>query len=71
MDQKKLYIINSCTRLQYHDKMFILNTIKNHIDNNLITESADGCRINLDKLPDDLILRIFNIVENKINEYSI
>ena len=68
MEQKKEFIINSCTRLQYPDKMFVLNIIKNHIDTPCITEGADGCRINLDKLPDELIIRLFNIVENKLNE---
>lgn len=70
MDQKKYYIIKNCTKLSYPDKIYILNIIKINIDNNLISECSDGCRINLDRLPDELINRLYTIVENKFNENS-
>ena len=74
VNNSKLEIIkqNICHRcLQFNKETLIsiLNFLKKeHIDLNLFKQNSDGIRINLDKLSNNMILKLNNYVEYKLNE---
>ena len=65
--EKKLYIISNVSKLNYEDRIHLLGVIKQHVSDDLIKENRDGSRINLDKLHDNLINKLYHIVISKLN----
>ena len=63
---KKIYITNNAEELVYEDRLYLLNILKQHLPEEKITENADGCRINLDSLPDEIINKLHYIMKNKL-----
>lgn len=53
--------------LTYDDRLHVLSILKQHTPLPKIIEHADGCRVNMDTLPADLIDKIYYMVESKLN----
>lgn len=64
---KKQEIQNNACELAYADRLYVLQILKQHIPKHAIIEHADGCRINLDCISDDIINKIHHIVKSKMN----
>jgi hypothetical protein len=65
MDLYKETIVNEIVNLHLEDKREIKNMIKRY-DSAKLQEFGDGIRINLDKLPDDLVMAIYKIMKYKL-----
>jgi hypothetical protein len=63
---KKLNIKNRANELAYEDRLYVLQILKQHLPMSKIIEHADGCRINLDSLTDDIINKIYHIIKMKL-----
>ena len=63
---KKLNIKNRANELTYEDRLYVLQILKQHLQMSKIIEHADGCRINLDSLTDDIINKIYYIIKMKL-----
>lgn len=69
LDDIKINICNRCLQFDKEILISILNFLKReHIDSKLFIQNSDGIRINLDKLNDTIIIKLFNFIEYKINE---
>lgn len=69
LDLIKQDICHRCLQFNKEILISILNFLKKeHIDINLLKQNSDGMRINLDKLDDNLILKLNSYVEYKLNE---
>lgn len=67
LNNKKTFIITEADNLDFDDKLHILDILRQQMPSKSIREHADGCRINLDKLNDDIINKIHYIILTKIN----
>lgn len=63
---KKHNIKNRANELAYEDRLYVLQILKQHLPMSKIIEHADGCRINLDNLTDDIINKIHHIIKIKL-----
>lgn len=63
---KKLNIKNRANELAYEDRLYMLQILKQHLPVTKIIEHADGCRINLDNLTDEIINKIHHIINMKL-----
>lgn len=63
---KKLNIKNRANDLAYEDRLYVLQILKQHLPVSKIIEHADGCRINLDGLTEDIINKIHHIIKMKL-----
>jgi tRNA(Ser,Leu) C12 N-acetylase TAN1 len=63
---KKLNIKNRADELAYEDRLYVLQILKQQLPVSKIIENADGCRINLDSLTDDIINKIYHIIKMKL-----
>ena len=69
LDIIKQNIIHRCVQFNKETLISILNFLKReHIDANLFKQNSDGIRINLDKLDENIIIKLNNYVEYKLNE---
>ena len=64
---EKIYIIKNTNELPKEDRMLVLKFVQTLT--NRLSESADGCRINLDKLPDIHIHKLYLLIKNRV-EYQ-
>jgi hypothetical protein len=63
---KKLNIKNKADDLAYEDRLYVLQILKQQLPISKIIEHADGCRINLDSLTEDIINKIYHIINMKL-----
>lgn len=63
---KKLMIKDKANDLVYDDRLYVLQILKQHLSPEKIIENADGCRVNLDTLPDELISKIHHIINTRL-----
>jgi len=70
LNSKKTFIISEVDNLDFDDKIHILDVLRQQIPPKSIKEHADGCRINLDKLTDDIINKIHYIILTKIKAHK-
>jgi tRNA(Ser,Leu) C12 N-acetylase TAN1 len=63
---QKLNIKNRADELEYEDRMYVLQILKQQLPFYKIIEHADGCRINLDGLTEDIINKIHHIIKMKL-----
>ncbi len=69
IDIIKQNICHRCLQFNKDTLLSILNFLKKeHIDSNLFKQNSDGVRVNLDKLDDNIIIKLNNYVEYKLNE---
>jgi hypothetical protein len=69
LDSIKQNICHRCLQFNKETLISILNFLKReHIDANLFKQNCDGIRINLDKLDNNIIKKLNNYVEYKLNE---
>jgi len=69
IDNIKQYICKICLELDKSNLISILNFLKKeHINNNIFNQNSDGIRINLDELDNEIILKLNNYVQFKLNE---
>ncbi len=69
IDIIKQNICHRCLQFNKDTLLSILNFLKKeHIDSRLFKQNSDGVRINLDKLDDNIIIKLNNYVEYKLNE---
>ena len=62
-------IIKICSEFDKEKLISILNFLQNeHIDKKNINQNHDGIRINLDNLPYELNLKLYNFIKFKFNE---
>jgi hypothetical protein len=65
----KQNICNRCLQFNKEILISILNFLKKqHLDLNIFKQNSDGIRINLDDLDIDIIFKLNNYVEYKLNE---
>lgn len=62
MSNKKEEIQRYAKELNYNDRLYVLNILKQHLPIKKLIEHADGTRVNLDTLPDILIDKIHHII---------
>ena len=63
---KKINIKNRANEMAYDDRLYVLQILKQHLPMSKIIEHADGCRINLDSMTDDIINKIHHIIKTKL-----
>jgi hypothetical protein len=69
LDNIKQNICNRCLQFNKEILISILNFLKKqHLDLNIFKQNSDGIRINLDDLDIDIIFKLNNYVEYKLNE---
>jgi hypothetical protein len=69
IDIIKQNICHRCLQFNKDTLLSILNFLKKeHIDSTLFKQNSDGVRVNLDKLDDNIIIKLNNYVEYKLNE---
>jgi hypothetical protein len=70
--KKVEFIKRKIDDLIYEDRINILELLRQHVDESLIIENADGVRVNLDKIPTDVINKIeyVLIAKLKVSEIS-
>lgn len=69
IDIIKQNICHRCLQFNKDTLLSILNFLKKeHLDSKLFKQNSDGVRINLDKLDDNIIIKLNNYVEYKLNE---
>lgn len=69
LDNIKQNICHRCLQFNKETLVSILNFLKReHLDLNIFKQNSDGVRINLDDLEDDIILKLNNYVDYKLNE---
>ena len=70
--KKVEFIKRKIDDLIYEDRINILELLRQQVDESLIIENADGCRVNLDKIPTDVINKIeyVLIAKLKVSEIS-
>ena len=58
---KKLFIIRAAARLPKHELINVLSMLANEgtVD---IAQHSDGCRVNLDKLNDHLVIKLYEYI---------
>ena len=61
LNEKIQKILELAPKLSLGGRMKVL-TLINICNTSLITEQGDGCRINLDRLPEEQIDRIYNMI---------
>ena len=66
--EMKKYICINAMELCKENRLAVLQLLKESIDNNLIKESSDGSRINLNKIDNIVITRLHTLIEHKIKE---
>lgn len=64
---KKEAIIKYASGLVYDDRMIVLSIIKQSVEEKLIKKHSDGSRINLDALNDNMIHKVYHIVNTMVN----
>ena len=65
----KQNIIKICSEFDRENLISILNFLQNeHIEQKNIIQNNDGIRINLDKLSDEINMKLYNFIQFKLNE---
>jgi hypothetical protein len=65
----KQYICKTCLEFNKEESLSVLNFLKKeHIENKLINQNFDGIKINLDKINDEIILKLYNFILYKNNK---
>jgi len=63
----KEWVCASSARFEYADRIQLMNFLAKHLrDKNIVKECADGSRLNLDILSDDMIRIIYNYINDTI-----
>jgi hypothetical protein len=65
MDAEIDFILSESKNLGVQDRIEILIIVRQYGENYII-EKKDGCRIQLNKLPSDAIIRIYNYMRRKL-----
>lgn len=65
MDAEIDFILSESKNLSVQDRIEILTIIQQY-GNNYIIEKKDGCRILLNKLPSEIVLRIYDYMRRKL-----
>jgi hypothetical protein len=60
-------IKDNASELPYEDRMHVLHILRQHLHINKIIEHADGCRVNLDILDNDIIQKLHYIIKSRMN----
>ena len=69
LDLIKQNICHRCLQFNKNTLISILNFLKReHVNLHIFKQNSDGIRINLDNLHPDLIYKLHNYVEYKLNE---
>jgi hypothetical protein len=69
LDNIKQHICHRCLQFNKETLISILNFLKReHLDLNIFKQNSDGIRINLDDLDNEIIYKLNNYVEYKLNE---
>jgi len=69
LDNIKQNICHRCLQFNKTTLISILNFLKKeHVNLHIFKQNSDGIRINLDELDDELIYKLNNYVEYKLNE---
>ena len=66
LSQKRVDIKNNANEMTYEDRLYVLQILKQHLSLSKIIEHADGCRVNLDNLPSEIINKIHHIIDSKL-----
>mgnify|MGYP000710469968 CR=1 FL=1 len=65
----KQNIIKICSEFEKDNLISILNFLqKEHLDKKYIKQNNDGIRINLDSLSNELIYKLYNYINFKLDE---
>ena len=59
---EKNFILAESSNLEYDDKVSILAIVKRY-GKQFIMEKGDGCRVNLNRLPEDAVLQIYRYMK--------
>jgi hypothetical protein len=69
INQIRQNIIKTCSEFDREKLISVLNFLQNeHMDKKNINQNNDGIRINLDKLNNDLIYKLYDFIQFKLNE---
>jgi tRNA(Ser,Leu) C12 N-acetylase TAN1 len=69
LEYEKEIICTEISQLSRNEKIQILNIFKTHCPEK-IKEFADGTRINLDEIPSNIIILIYEKIKYILNEYT-
>ena len=67
MDAEVNYILSEIQNLDHMQMVGILNIVNEHNQTNLVMEKSDGSRLQLQKLPERVVLRIYNYMKSLLN----
>lgn len=65
--QKRNDLRDRIGNLSYDDRLYILEILKQHLPPSKIIENADGCRVNLDTVSDDLVDKLYHIMMTRLS----
>ena len=68
--QKRNDIRDRISNLSHDNRLYILEILKQHLPPSRIIENADGCRVNLDIVSDDLIGKLYHIMVTRLTTPS-
>ncbi len=65
MEIEKEFIISESSNLDNDDRVEILMIVKRY-DVKYVIEKKDGCRVRLDKLPEDAVMQIYDFMRRRL-----
>jgi hypothetical protein len=66
--EKKRFICDSCLTMTKEELVEVLNFLhREHVTEKLFSQNKDGIKINLNKVDDHVIDRLYNFVDYKIS----
>lgn len=65
--EKKRFICDSCLTMSKEELVDVLNFLhREHVNNKLFSQNRDGIKINLNRVDDHIIERLYNFIDYKI-----
>jgi hypothetical protein len=69
MSDQKRYICDSCLNMTREELVDILNFLhREHIDKKMFSQNSDGIKIDLNRISDDIIDKLYVYIQYKANK---
>lgn len=68
-DERRKFLCSNLDTLVHDDMLEIYKLLSSQVSRKLFSVHGDGCSINLDKLPDKVILSVYTLLKQTLDEY--
>ena len=65
--EQRQFICTKIDELEHQDRVCVYRFIQTHCPGAKFCRHSDGCSINIDKLPDDLIASVYAMIKKKLD----